>query len=73
MTFRVEGVRPESLIPIENGMSKEEMPLVNRVLITEGAKKEIEKAKRLQIRLIGLFELKGLTGLHKLYDLSLVN
>jgi HEAT repeat protein len=70
MAFRIEGVKPEGLIPIENGMTKEEMPLENRILITENVEKEIQNMEKIETQLIGLFELKGITGLHKVYELT---
>ena len=69
MTFRVERVKPEGLIPIEDGMAKEDMPLDNRILITENVEKEIENMEGIKTRIVGLFELKGITGLHKVYEL----
>lgn len=66
MTFRVEGVKAEGLIPCEGGMAKEEMPFVNRILITENVAKELGGTVA-AVRLIGLFELKGITGLHRIY------
>ncbi|HSR36890.1 MAG TPA: HEAT repeat domain-containing protein [Desulfurivibrionaceae bacterium] len=66
MTFRVEGVKPDGLIPIEGGMTKEAMPSVNRILITENVAKEISSSDA-AIALVGLFELKGITGLHRIY------
>ena len=70
MAFGVEGVKPEGLIPIENGMAKEDIPLDNRILITENVEKEIANIEGIKIRLVGLFELKGITGLHKVYELT---
>ena len=73
MTFRVEGVKPEALIPIEGGMEKEEVPLDNRVFMTENAYKEIGDLEGVKTRLVGLFELKGITGLHKIFQLTSIN
>jgi HEAT repeat protein/class 3 adenylate cyclase len=70
MTFRVEGVKPEQIIPVENGMAKEDMPLDNRILVTENVEKEIRNMEGVKTRLVGLFELKGITGLHKVYELT---
>ncbi|MCJ7601314.1 MAG: HEAT repeat domain-containing protein [Desulfobulbaceae bacterium] len=70
MTFRVEGVKPENLIPAENGMTQEEMPRDNRILVTEHVMKEIQNADGFQNRLIGFFELKGITGLHRIFQLT---
>lgn len=70
MAFRVEGVKPDGLISIENGMTKEEMPLNNWIFITENVEKEIKNIKGITTRLVGLFELKGITGLHKIYEIT---
>ena len=70
MAFRVEGLKPDGLIPVENGMTKEEMPIRNRILITENCEKEIKNLNGIKTKLIGLFELKGITGLHKIYELT---
>jgi HEAT repeat protein len=72
MTFRVEGLKPEGLIPIENGMAKEDMPLDNRIFVTENVEKEIIDMEGIKTRIVGLFELKGITGLHKVYELTSV-
>ena len=73
MTFRVEGVKPEQIIAIDGGMAPEELPLANRVVITENIQKEICQMAKVQTRLIGLFELKGIPGLHRLYHLTIAN
>ncbi len=71
MTFRVEGVKPEAIIPLEDGMKQHELPLSNRILITENFAKELEESAEAEIRLVGLFELKGVTGLHRIYQLQI--
>ncbi|MBF0539108.1 MAG: HEAT repeat domain-containing protein [Nitrospirae bacterium] len=70
MTFRVEGVKASDIIPIEGGISKDQMPLVDRVFITETAVEEASKMPGISSRLIGLFELKGITGLHRVYEIK---
>ncbi len=73
MTFRVEGVKAENLIEVEDGIKKEEVPSVNRVFITENVVEEAEQIEGFKARLVGLFELKGITGLHRIYDLTKEN
>ena len=73
MTFRVDGLKPEGLIPVENGMAKEDMPLDNRIFVTENVEKEIIDMEGIKTRIVGLFELRGITGLHKVYDLTSVS
>lgn len=69
MTFRVEGVKGEDLIEIEGGIKKNEMPILDRILVTEYVAEEIEKIEGLKTKLLGLFELKGITGLHRVFEL----
>ena len=71
MAFRVEGVKTESMITAPDGVKPEEMPLRNRVLITEAAYNTPKGDSSCNIRFIGFFELKGLTGLHRIYELML--
>ena len=73
MTFRVEGVDPEGIVPIENGMEKENIPLDNLIFITENVEKEIQTTEGIKTQVIGLFELKGITGLHKIFHLTSIN
>ncbi|WP_420266605.1 HEAT repeat domain-containing protein [Candidatus Magnetominusculus dajiuhuensis] len=67
MTFRVEGVKGEDLIPLEGSMKKEELPLVDRVLVTEHVIEDALQIEGIKSRLVGLFELKGISGLHRVY------
>ena len=69
MTFRIEGVKPENLITDEGGMTKEEMPIVNRIIVTEPVHKDVTRGKKFETRYVGFFDLKGITGRHRLYQL----
>ena len=70
MTFRIEGVKAAGLIPLEGGMNPEEVPSDNRILVSENVVKEMQQMQGPQIKLVGLFELKGITGLHRVYSLT---
>jgi HEAT repeat protein/class 3 adenylate cyclase len=70
ITFRVEGANSKDLIPADNGMAKEEMPLENYIFVTETVEKQTQNTKGLISKLVGLFELKGITGLHRIYQIS---
>ncbi len=70
MTFRVEGVKPKDLIPDVGGMKPEEMPLLNRILVTEPVKQDLEKNGLVKTRFIGFFELKGIPGRHRIYQVT---
>ena len=70
MTFRVEGVKPTDAIPTEGSMQTDQVPLDNRVFITENIEKEIQNIETLKTQVVGLYELKGITGLHRIYYLT---
>jgi len=70
MTFRVEGLKPPDAIATEGCMPTDQVPLDNRVFITENIEKEISGIKSLNSQLVGLYELKGITGLHRIYYLT---
>ena len=70
MTFRVEGVKSKDLIEVDGGIKKEQMPDVNRILITENVVGEAAKIQGVETKLLGIFELKGISGLHRIYELS---
>ncbi|MFC1822298.1 HEAT repeat domain-containing protein [Thermodesulfobacteriota bacterium] len=70
MAFRVEGIKPEGLIYCDGGMTKEEMPSENWIFVTENLEKEVGTMEGIETRLIGLFELKGITGLHKIFEIT---
>ncbi|MCB2181736.1 MAG: HEAT repeat domain-containing protein [Desulfobulbaceae bacterium] len=69
MAFRVEGLKPEAAIAVEDCMPQDEVPRENRILITENLAQEALKIEALASRLIGLFELKGIPGLHRIFYL----
>ena len=49
MAMQIERIKPDGLIPIENGMTKKEMPLENRIMLTDSVENEIKnKDKFLQ-------------------------
>ncbi|MBI4666736.1 MAG: HEAT repeat domain-containing protein [Nitrospinae bacterium] len=69
MTFRVDGVKRDTMIPAPGGVGADEMPMENRILLTEPASLDIKGNARFPTRLLGFFELKGITGLHRIYQL----
>ncbi len=70
MTFRIEGVKPADAIPAKGCMATDTVPIQNRVFITENIEKEISTIDTLSSQLVGLYELKGITGLHRIYYLT---
>ena len=70
MTFRVEGITPKNLFIDEGGMKPEDMPLVNRVMVTEAVKREMEDNDEFETVYVGFFDLKGISGRHRIFQLS---
>lgn len=66
--FRVEGLKGEQLIEVEGGISQKEFPVRNRILITEAVSQNISRDNRYNVRFLGLFELRNITGVHKIYE-----
>ncbi|MBC8199988.1 MAG: tetratricopeptide repeat protein [Desulfobacteraceae bacterium] len=65
--FRVEGLKEKDLIEVEGRISQKNFPVRDRILITEAVKYDISKDERYNIRYVGLFELRNITGMHKIY------
>jgi len=73
MAFRVESVREADMITAPDGVKPGDIPSQNRVLITEVVYNALKNDSSYNIRFLGFFELKGLTGLHRVYELLLSN
>lgn len=69
--FRVEGLKAKDLIEVEGGISRENFPARDRILITEAVSHEISGEGGFKIRYIGLFELRNITGIHKIYQIMI--
>lgn len=65
--FRVEGLKEKDLIEVEGRISQKNFPVRDRILITEAVKYDISKDERYNIRYVGMFELRNITGVHKIY------
>jgi HEAT repeat protein len=69
MAFRVDGVKKEAMVPGPGAaVALEDFPVENRIVLTEAAYNEIRKDPAHKARFIGFFELKGITGLHRIYQ-----
>lgn len=66
--FRVEGLKGKDLIEVEGGVSKEGFPARDRILITEAVHHDISGSDQYHVRYLGLFELRNITGVHKIYE-----
>ena len=66
MTFKVEAFVSEVLV----GSDKGRLPSYDYIVVTEHVYQEIASKEDIQCRGLGAFELPGLTGLHRLYQLQ---
>ncbi len=70
MAFRIEGLKPQDAMVVEGSIPLEKVPLENRIFVTENIQKEIDNIEKIQCSLVGLYELKGITGLHRIFHLT---
>ena len=68
--FRVEGLKGPDLIEVEGGMSRGEFPSQDRILITEAVAHELGEPDDYNVRYVGLFELRNITGIHKIFEVK---
>jgi len=71
MAFRVESVKINDMHQTVMGVSKDIMPRVDRIFITEVVHQMISSNNEIKARCIGFFDLKGFTGRHKIYEINL--
>jgi class 3 adenylate cyclase len=69
-TFRLQGVAPATVFAAPGGVGSDEVPEKNCVFISEEALSGVGKLPEFQCRFLGLTELKGLPGLHRVYQLQ---
>ena len=74
MGGRMAGMGPEemresmkNIFSPGEGLKPEEFLDKNRILISEEIKEEIKDMGDIQAQLVGIFDLKGFTGLHRIY------
>lgn len=65
--FRIEGLKKEQQQSLEGGLKPEDFLVKNRIFVSEEIKEEIKDVREIQIQPVGLFDLKGFTGLHRIY------
>ncbi|MBI3091527.1 MAG: tetratricopeptide repeat protein [Candidatus Tectomicrobia bacterium] len=68
--FRIEGVKPSDLTQVEGSAPRAEVPLRNRIFLSEEVYDDIYQDDIPRCRFIGVTELKGFSGLHRLYELK---
>ena len=65
--FRIEGLKKEQQQNMNDGMKPEEFPEKNRIFVSEEINEELKGDPEISVRPVGIFELKGFTGLHRTY------
>jgi len=68
-TFRIEALTAASLIESEGGIKRAEFPEKDYILVSEEAITALAKVRGVQSRFLGLCELKGFPGLHRVYQI----
>jgi class 3 adenylate cyclase len=71
MTFRLDSIRREGLVELAAGVTRESIPLENRILISESVYEQLkEKGEGQRCTFLGYFEPRGILGRHKVFQLQ---
>ncbi len=65
--FRIEGIKKDQMQNLGEGLKPEEFLEKNRIFLSEEIKEEIKDMQDIKAQLVGVFDLKGFTGLHRIY------
>jgi class 3 adenylate cyclase/uncharacterized protein YggT (Ycf19 family) len=68
-TFRIEALTAANLIETEGGIKRPEFPEKDYILASEEAVTAVAKVRSVGFRFLGLCELKGFPGLHRIYQI----
>ncbi len=68
---RIEGVKPEQFQHSEQ--EEIDFPLKNRIFVSEVVAQELAEVPTFEFRPLGYFEFKGISGLHRLYQVTEVH
>lgn len=69
MAFRLEGVSTSGFHETHGGIGKDSFPSQDRIFLSEHAREELQKREGFPTRLVGFFDLKGLAGRHRVYEI----
>ena len=67
--FRIEGLKKEDQERLGDGLRPEDFPEKNRIFVSEELREEIKGVQGIRDQLVGVFNLKGFTGLHRIYHI----
>jgi hypothetical protein len=68
MAFRLEGVNVSGFHETSGGLLKDAVPIRDRIFVSEHAHEETQKRGGFPTRLVGFFDLKGLAGRHRVFE-----
>jgi class 3 adenylate cyclase len=68
--FRLEGLHAPNLIESEGGIRRDQFPEKNYILVSEEAMSALPEAQKGRCQFLGLCELKGFPGFHRVYRLQ---
>ena len=68
MAFRLEGAGSSGFHETHGGILKDDLPVHDRVFLSEHAYQELQKMGGVPCRLVGFFDLKGMAGRHRVYE-----
>lgn len=68
MAFRLEGAGSSGMHETQGGLLKDTLPTRDRIFISEHAHGELERLGGVPCRLVGFFDLKGIAGRHRVYE-----
>jgi class 3 adenylate cyclase len=66
--FRIEGVKKDER-RLEGALESHDFPEKNRILVSEEIVEEIKTLREIQFHELGVFDLRGFTGLHRVYTI----
>jgi len=67
--FRIEALKKDRQEILGNGLKPEAFPTKNRIFVSEELKEEIKNVQGIGAQLVGVFNLKGFTALHRVYHI----
>lgn len=68
MAFRLEAVGSSGFHETKGGIVKEDLPLHDRIFLSEHAYEELQRMGGIRSRFVGFFDLKGIAGRHRVYE-----
>jgi class 3 adenylate cyclase len=68
MAFRLESASASAFHQTHDGIDKADLALQDRIFLSEHAHDELHKPPTFPVRLVGFFDLKGIAGRHRVFE-----